>query len=146
MSRENVEVVQRIFRVWAEGVEHGDRGALTAPFDEGLLTPDSTFTPLPEVPGGGGNTYVGARGLREFVRAWTESWVDWRVTLEEVIDAGEDHVVGVIHQSATGKGSGAPVSFRFAMVFTFKDGRVIDRRDYRDRAEALEVAESLRET
>ena len=140
MSRENVEVVQRILRHWTEGVESGDiDGALQATFGEGLLTSDSTSTPVPDVPGEGGRTYVGRDGLLEFIRAWTEDWTDWRIALEETIDAGDDRVVAVVLQSAIGKSSGAPVSFRFAMVFTLREGQVVDRRDYRDRNEALEA-------
>ena len=139
MSRENVEVVHRIWRYWEEGAETGDPRTLEAVFAEGLLSPDSTFRPLQEVAGTSGTTYVGLDGLREFVRAWSAAWVDWRIALEETIDGGDDRVVAVIRQSATGRGSGARVTLRFAMVFTFSDGQVIDRRDYHDLSDALEA-------
>jgi ketosteroid isomerase-like protein len=140
MSQENVEVVRRIWRIWEEGAETGDPEALEAVFREGLLSPDSKFRPLQEVAGASGTTYVGLDGLREFVRAWSAAWVDWRITLEETIDAADDQVVAVIRQSATGRGSGARVTVRFAMVFTFRGGQVIDRRDYLDLSDALEAA------
>jgi ketosteroid isomerase-like protein len=120
-------------------LDRGDRHALYAPFEEGLIAAGSTATPLPDVPGAGGRTFVGYEGLREFVRAWTEDWAGWKIVLEETIDAGDDRVVAVVHQSAIGKSSGTPVSLRFAMVFTLKSGQVVDRRDYRTRAEALEA-------
>jgi ketosteroid isomerase-like protein len=139
MSRENVEVVRRIWRLWTEGLETGDIDALQAPWDEGLFATDSTFTTIQEVPGAGGRTYVGSDGLREFIQAWTEDWAEWRIELEEVVDAGPDRVVATVYQFAIGRSSGAAVDFRFAMVFTLKDGRVVSRRDYRDRAEAFEA-------
>ena len=139
MSQENVEVVQRVFRHWAEGAETKDPRALEAVFAEGLFSPDTKYTPLQEVAGTGGTTYVGLDGLREFVGAWSAAWVDWRVALEETIDAGDDRVVAVIRQSGTGRGSGARVSLRFAMVFTFSGGQVTDRRDYLDLSDALEA-------
>jgi ketosteroid isomerase-like protein len=139
MSQENVEIVRRIWHLWSEMVEKGDTRVTSDPFDEGLLASDSTFTPIQDVPGSSGKTYVGRDGLREFVRAWAEDWDEWRITLEEVVEASKEHVVAVVHQSAVGKSSRAPVSLRFAMVFTFRDGQVVNRRDYRDRAEALET-------
>lgn len=139
MSAENVEVVRRIWRHWTRGAESGDPGALRAPFDEGLLSPESSFTPIQEVPGRSDRPYVGLDGLREFVRAWAEDWAEWKIELEEVIDADDDHVVVGIHQSAIGKGSGAAVDLRFAMVFTFEDGQVVDRQDHPTLDDALEA-------
>ena len=107
MSQENVEIVRRVWRHWSNGAQSGDSRALQAVFDEGLLTPDSTHTPLQEVPGASGEPYVGIDGLREFVRAWTEDWAEWSIALEDVLDVGNDHVVAAIHQTAIGKSSGA---------------------------------------
>jgi ketosteroid isomerase-like protein len=138
MSRENVEVVRRISSLWQEGAENGDPGAMQAPFDEGLLAPDSTFTPQ-DVAGASGRTYVGLEGLREFIRGWTEDWVDWRVEVEAIVDSGDDRVVATGYQSATGKRSGAFVEIRYGMVFTLREGQVVDHRHYRSRAEALKA-------
>lgn len=130
-------MVQRIWRSWTRGAESNDPGALRAPFDEGLLTADSTFTPVPEIPGATGETYVGLDGFVRFVRAWQENWTDWTLALDEVIDAGHDRVVAVIDQTAVGRGSGARVTLRFASVVTLRDRRVVDRTDYGDVTEAL---------
>src|SRR5215204_2442632 len=105
-----------------EGVESGDTGALRAVYDEGLLAPDSTFTPIQDIPGASEKTYVGLDGVRKFMRAWTQNWAEWRIGVDEVIDPGDDRVVAVGCQSAVGKGSGVPVSLRFGMVFTLKNG------------------------
>ena len=139
MSRENVEIVRRIWRIWEAGAKSGDPGAEQAVFNEGLLTPDSTFTPLQDVPGTSGRTYVGPDGLRDFVRTWTGAWAEWKISLEDVIDAGNDCVIATVHQSAIGRGSGAEVDLRFFMVFTFENGQVVDRRDYPALNEALEA-------
>ena len=140
MSNENVEVVRRIWDHWAAGAASGDPASLEAPWNEGLLSSDSTFTPLQDVAGVSGRTYVGLEGLRDFVRAWTREWADWRIELEEAIDGGDDRVFAIIHQSATGKRSGASVSLRYWMVLTFENGQVVDRRDFGSRDAALEAA------
>jgi ketosteroid isomerase-like protein len=137
MSEENVEVVRRIWDLYVAGLEQGDPNAWTAAFDQGLVAPESTITPAREIPGT--QTYVGREGFLEFVRAWTAEFAELRMRLEKIIDAGDDRVVAVVHQSATGKGSGAAVELRFGIVYTLKDGQVIDRRHYLDPAEALEA-------
>src|SRR5438094_681722 len=123
MSRENVEIVRRAWEVVIEGISEGN---LAAVFDEGLFAPASTFTPPQEVPGS--KTYVGREGMIEFLRAWTEAFLDLRIWPEKIIDAGNDHVVAVMRQSAKGRGSGAPVEVRFGSVHTLEGGQIIDQR------------------
>ena len=82
---------------------------------------------------------MGPDGLREFVRTWTGAWAEWKISLEDVIDAGNDCVIATVHQSAIGRGSGAEVDLRFFMVFTVENGQVVDRRDYPALNEALEA-------
>ena len=137
MSERNVEVVRRIWELWSRGAETNDPRLLAAPFDEGLIAADSTFTPNPDLPGTSGEAYTGLEGFRRFVRVWTEGWRDWRIALEEVLYADEEHVVARIHQSAVGKVSGVAVEFRYAMVLRMVDGQVVDRHDYTEDEEAL---------
>ena len=139
MSKENVELVQRVWDLVAEGFEKGDpAAAFDAAFDQGLLAPESIFTPALGVPGA--ESYVGREGFAEFLRTWTADFVDWRVWPEQIIDAGDDHVVVLTRQSATGKGSGATVELSFATVNTIKEGQIVDRRHYLDADEALAAA------
>jgi ketosteroid isomerase-like protein len=127
MSAENVGVVQRIWDLYEEGIRKGDLSGATGAFDEGLIAPDSTFTPVSDMPGS--RTYVGREGFVEFLLAWVAEWDEWSIELERVIDAGDDRVLAIAHQSAIGKGSGAAVEARVGMVYTLKDGQVVDRRD-----------------
>ncbi len=139
MSQTNAEIVRRLYEIWSEGVEKRDTRSAQAAFDEGLLSADSTFTPFADVPGAGARTYVGAEGLRDFVREWVQNWTDWNVRLEEVVYADDDRVVVVLHQSAAGRTSGAFVRLRFAEVLTFRGCQIVDRHDYRDAAAAFEA-------
>ena len=117
MSQENVDVVRRIWDLSQEGIEKGDPAAgFNAAYDQGLISADSTFTPAPEVPGS--QTYVGRDGFAEFLRAWTDEFADWKMWPDEILDAGDEQVVAIVRQLATGKGSGATVELRFAVVYT----------------------------
>jgi ketosteroid isomerase-like protein len=84
--------------------------------------------------------YRGAHRWIKFVRTWTEDFEDWSFRVERLIDAGEDRVVALTHQSGTGKGSGVPVDLHHGSVFELEDGRITRMRIYGDAREALEAA------
>jgi ketosteroid isomerase-like protein len=138
MSQENVEVVRRVFEEVQAGMERGDPGA----YSEEAVADDSEF--ITAVPLEGRSVWRGREGFVEFMRAWTEDFEDWSIRLDRLIDAGEDRVVALTHQSATGKASGAPVELNLGTVAELKDGRVVRMRNYLTYAEALEAA-GLRE-
>jgi uncharacterized protein len=72
-----------------------------------------------------------------------ERFEDLRVTVEEIIDAG-DQVVLVAHHQGRGRKSGVEVDARFYEVYTLRGGKVLRIDEYADRAGALEAA-GLRE-
>jgi ketosteroid isomerase-like protein len=134
-----LQLVQRVWDLVSEGIDQGDPAAgFDAAFEQGLLSPTSTFTPASEVPGAA-ETYVGREGFAEFLRTWMADFVDLRIWPEKIIDAGGDRVVAITRQSAKGRGSGAPVELTFASVNTVKNGQIVDRRHYLDADEALEA-------
>ena len=134
MSEENVEIMRRVFEEFQAGMERGD---LADRFEE-TVAEDSEF--ITAVPLEGRSVWRGREGFAEFMRAWTENFEDWSIRLERLIDAGDDRVVGLTHQSATGKASGAPVELNLGTVAELKYGRVVRMRNYLTHAEALEAA------
>jgi ketosteroid isomerase-like protein len=134
MSQENVEIMRRVFEEFQAGIERGD----LADRLEETVADDSEF--ITAVPLEGRSVWRGREGFAEFMRAWTENFEDWSIRLERLIDAGDDRVVGLTHQSATGKASGAPVELNLGTVAELKDGRVVRMRNYLTYAEALEAA------
>jgi ketosteroid isomerase-like protein len=139
MSRENVEVVRDILDRFQAGLDRGDPGAA---FDSDALANDAEWIPPPEIPGP--SSYRGRDGFVEFMHVWTEDFERWSLGVERLIDAGDDRVIALLHQSATGKGSGAPVELHYALVYELKDGRVIRMRNYLSQHAALEAV-GLRE-
>jgi ketosteroid isomerase-like protein len=134
MSQENVEIVRRLFEVFREGMERGD---FVAGFDAELASDDLEWIALPGV---GLGTYRGREGFIEFMRLWTGEFEHWWIELEQVIDAGDDRVVAIYRQTATGKASGVPVELHQGAINELRDGRVIRIRHYPSPAEALEAA------
>jgi len=82
----------------------------------------------------------GRKGFIEFMRYWTEDFEGWSNQVERLIDAGNDRVVGVFRQSATGKESGVPVEVRLGAIYELEGGRIVRMRIYLDPTEALEAA------
>src|SRR5918994_431188 len=136
MPRENVEILRRMFEEFQAGMERGDPGAL---FDSGTVADDHEWIAVPAARDRR-QVWRGREGFVEFVRTWTEDFEDWSIQVERWIDAGDDRVVALTHQSATGKGSGVPVELKTGQVSELEDGRIIRTTSYLTHADALEAA------
>src|SRR5918995_5125278 len=135
MSQENVEMVRRVFEEFQAGMERGDPGAL---FDSETVADDYEW--ITDAPLDGRSVWRGREGFVEFMRTWTEEFEDWSIQVERWIDVGDDRVVALTHQSATGKGSGVPVELNLGQVHELEDGRIVRVSNYLGYAEALAAA------
>jgi ketosteroid isomerase-like protein len=135
MSQANLEIVRRTLDAFDAGVERGDFGTA---WDTGAVAEDCEWVPASEM--AEQRSYRGREGFAEFMRGWTEDFEDYSIHRERLIEAGDDRVVGLFTQSAIGKGSGAPVEQRHAVVYDLADGQLVRLRLYLDRDEALEAA------
>jgi ketosteroid isomerase-like protein len=137
VSQENVEIMRRVLEDFQAGMERGDPGAW---FDSEAVADDYEWTfETDAVLGEGTLVWRGREGFVEFMRGWTEDFEGWSISVE-LIDAGDDRVVGLTHQSATGKGSGVPVEADVGQVYELEDGRLARTRNYLSHAKALEAA------
>jgi ketosteroid isomerase-like protein len=127
MSQENVEVIRGML----DAFERGDFEASLGFLDENIEWHDP-----PDVPGAA--VHRGPKEVRGFFARWLGAWESYSAGTEELIDAG-DQVVAVHHERGRGKESGVEVDHRSATVFDVRGGKVIRRRPYPDRAQALEA-------
>jgi ketosteroid isomerase-like protein len=127
MSQENVDRLRAVWDAWNQG-----------DFDLSMLDPEVIFeeTVLPDE---AGETYRGHEGVLRAWRRWTEAWEEFTTELEQIVDAGERLVV-ICTVHLRGKHSGAPVTLRYAYLYTLRDGKVIHIRSYLNPADALEAA------
>jgi hypothetical protein len=95
MSQENVEVVRKAIAYEYYGV--GDRAEAAAIFD-----PEVVLNPIDEEPSSGFDA------MRADMERWASAFDELKVTVEEIIDAG-DQVVVVAHH----EGRGLPGRSRF---------------------------------
>jgi ketosteroid isomerase-like protein len=134
MSSANVETVRRVYADWiARGRAVFDDGAELA-----VVGSDFELHPDPDAWWVGmDDTYLGPDGVRRYMSAVYEAFVDYRPEVEDVLDAG-DRVVTLAIEHGRGRDSGAQVEeSRTAHVWTFEDGRAVRLDLYLDRDRAL---------
>jgi uncharacterized protein len=134
MSRENVEILRKLFAAW----NAGDRAQVLELVDPGIVI-DATrrvFNPT---------TYEGMEGVQRMLSDLDDVWDRFHADPSmEFIDAGE-RVVVVGRMRGKGKASGAEVDQSYAGIWTIRGGRVIRwELGYEDRRVALDAA-GLRE-
>jgi ketosteroid isomerase-like protein len=83
----------------------------------------------------------GKDALRAYAEDWTAMLDGVRFESVEVIDAGDDTVIGVVRISGRPKGTSAEaLTLSVAGINTIRDGKIARSREYWTREEALEAA------
>ena len=127
MSRENVEIVRRLY----DALNRRDVQAVLH-----LIAPDIEVRTTVE-------TYRGVEGIRTFVEEVERTFENYTVTVGDPVEVGDSVVVGA-HQRGRGRGSGVDIDHNFTHVWTFAGGRATSLRAFTNRREALEAV-GLRE-
>ncbi len=128
MSRENVELLAELWGRW----QRGD-ASWTDKLDPQLEW-DISAHPLPDFPDRGS-------GREEFLRHFAEylaGWVDYRSTVVETIDVGDD-VVTVLHETARLRDSQSVLDRKRTQVWTVRDGQVRRFRAFESKQAALQA-------
>ena len=131
MSTENVEIVRRVY----EAAASQDAATVYELYDSEVEL-DSSRVDVQ------GASYRGHEGLKRFFQEWHEAWERIEYDYDELIDAGEDHVVSVVTRRARGRSSGAAVEWRVALTWTIRAGKVVRVVWFHNRDEALKAAEA----
>ena len=132
MSQENVEIVRQMYSAF----HGGDVDGALSHFDPNVLVDASKARP--DIAVGKGREHVNA-----VVTSWVATWEEWREEIEEMRDLGS-RVLVLSVQRGRGKGSGAEVEARYAMLYDLHGGEITSMRMYGNPNDALE-ASGLRE-
>ena len=127
MSQENVERVRRAYQLYAK----------TQQPDYELLHQDVTWHTALDLPDSG--IYRGRDGVAELYAEWIDSFEDFRVEVEEMIDDGADTVIVMTRLRGRFRGSSDEVDLIEAHVWKLIDGKAVEIREYRTRVQALEA-------
>jgi uncharacterized protein len=124
VSQANVEVVRRLFDSYGDGDYARASECLAA---------DVVYEVGQELP------LQGRAAVRAMWERWDSTWEELETTPEEFVDAG-DEILVTVHYSARGRGSGIRYEERLFDVYSFSDGEVVRKREFRTRAEAVAAA------
>jgi ketosteroid isomerase-like protein len=129
MSRENLEVVRRLYEL----VAAGDRDGVVQ-----LLDPDVVWVETASL-GPDAQTYRGPEEIWGAIDSWTSMWTDYDFHVDQYLEA-ESGVVVLIRESGQGQTSGASAERELGVVYTLQAGKVLLARLYNGWANALEAA------
>lgn len=125
MSHENVEIVKRAYEAW----NRRDMAAVLGACDYEIEWWERDDVPDPTVHRG--LNAVGARFAE-----LDDMWIGLGLQPQEFIDAG-DFVVVPFRLTGRGRASGAPFDEDEVQVFRLRNGKIIELREYSEKAEAL---------
>ena len=136
-SRVRQAVVWRNARLGLEAYNRRDMDAAAAGFH-----PDLEYYPYREFVEAAlaEPCYHGPAGYRAYIAATYEVWgTEVRLYPTELIDLG-DRLVVLADMPMRAQASGVALAQTYASIWTIRDGRVIEARDFLDHAEALAAA------
>ena len=82
----------------------------------------------------------GKDALRAYVQDWIDTFDQLKVEPLEVIDVGEDQVIAVLRNSGRAKLSGVETDLTYAALYTIRDGKIAQGREYWTKEQALQAA------
>ena len=124
-----MEIVRRVY----EAAAGRDAASILALYDPQVEL-DATRMGVGDL-----GVYHGHEGLRRLFGEFHEVWGEIEYDYEELIEAGE-HVVAVVTRHARGRGSGVDVEAPLALLWTVREGKVVQVVWFQTRADALEAA------
>ena len=123
VSTENVELVKRIYDAW--GREASARDYLADDIE--YVNPSYAVE-------------TGVRYGRDSFRVVRNTYGDFKVRPVEFLDAGPEDVVVLAHYTASGSGSGVPVTGEHGYIWSVRGGKAVRFRWFQSHREALEAA------
>src|SRR6476619_5050387 len=140
MSQENLEIV----RAATEAVKNPDGGARLSrgDFDFTFIDPEIEWDAtgardlIPDL----AEVYWGREGVRTYWRRWLEAWRYIEFDIQDIRDAGDEIVVLICNQRQWGRHTGIASDLPpFALVYAFRDGKVVRFRVFPDHESALKA-------
>jgi ketosteroid isomerase-like protein len=133
MSRENVAIVRQLL----EQFQRRDHEAAFDFYDPEIVWDATDPIVAPDTAG----VYHGHEGIRQYWRSWLSAWSDLQFEIEDIRDGGESVVALIRNQHQWGRHSGIELATPpYAILFTFRDGKVVHWKAFSDPAEALRAA------
>jgi uncharacterized protein len=127
MSQENVEIVR----------SQVERFKTTGELSPETSADDIAWHDPPDFPDA--QVHLGMEGVIQALGVWANAWSEWRIELNDYVDAGERVLVRG-KQWGRGKDTGVAVEQPLCLVYLLRDGVVVEVRAFFDEDQALEAA------
>jgi ketosteroid isomerase-like protein len=128
-ARAMSEEIPERWRLLYSAVTSGDLDGIMEFFHD-----DVEYLPFEE-----SETLHGLDAVRRYFEGWLDTWDLFQAEPTEFLARGDHVVVGEAYKGQ-GKGSGVEVAMQSWSVFLLRDGLIVRRDEFLDRAEALEAA------
>ena len=125
MSRENVELIQRVYEEFGKGESV-----------EWALDPKVEWHTAADLPDS--DVHRGTDAVAALVRDWLGSFDDLRADVEQLIDQGDYVVVALVLRGRI-HGTDEEVALPETHVWKLRDGKAVEVREYRTKEAALEA-------
>jgi ketosteroid isomerase-like protein len=117
------------------GVEAVNRGDVEAAID--LIDPEVSWEPLRT---GISGVYRGHAGIRRFFADSAEIYESMLIDYTDVRDLGDGRILAIGKLHVRGRGSGIEINVSSAGIATYRDGLLVQWKDFADAAAARRAA------
>jgi ketosteroid isomerase-like protein len=134
MSRKNIEILKKQMQAF----NSRDAGAVAK-----LWHPDGQYTTSVAAIEGADGVY-GGRNASSYISNLDDLFQGWRIEEAVFFHVDGDRVLQLHRVTARAKGSGMPINHRFGIVWTLRDGLIMDGRSFstpRDAFDAVGLSE-----
>jgi ketosteroid isomerase-like protein len=87
-----------------------------------------------------GSSLVGIKDFKGYIAGWLDAFDDLRFEFHEFVDFRDQVVVVTDFLGAAARATGADVRGAYVFVWTAREGRVVELREYATKEEVLEAA------
>jgi ketosteroid isomerase-like protein len=115
MSKENVELVRRVYELW----NRGDLDAAVEMLDQHVVW--NAYVHLPD-----SRPRHGVHEVQQWAGEFAEAWGEIQVQIKRLEEVGDDLVLALVRMTGRGRGSGAAVESGVdGHVWTVRDRKVV---------------------
>ncbi|MGI9021254.1 MAG: nuclear transport factor 2 family protein [Solirubrobacterales bacterium] len=129
MTEGNAELAARIIRDLEALFEH--------------LAPDVIWDNTVKSPPDHSGLIRGKAAVEKIIREWVSSWSGYRISVNEVVEAGDDVILDV-SESGFGRESGVPLEHRHCYLWSFRDSLIVSGSEYASKTAALDAIKAGR--